>query len=134
MAFKPGHQLSKGRPAGSLNRRSIEFRAVLEAAGFCPATAMMDTYKTALTKFAEECAKEDNGRISPMESHAAKYLKIASDNAADLASYTYPKLKAIEQKKSDPLSDMTPEQKLEALKEAVKVLQAQVKANGSGAS
>lgn len=134
MPFKPGNKLAKGRPAGSLNKRTLEFRALLDSAGFCPATAMMDTYRTALARFTEEIAKEDSGRISPMESSAAKYLKIASDNAADLASYCYPKLKAIEQQKPDPLADMTPEQKLEAMKEAVKVLQAQVKASGPGVS
>lgn len=122
-----------GRPLGSRGRRTIEFLERLEAAGFCPATALMDIYKIAMEKFIVECEKEESGRISPMESNAAKYLKIAADNASDLASYAYPKQKAIEQKRISATDGMTPQEKLEAAKSIVCVLEQQVK-NGSGAT
>ena len=123
----------KGRPPGVRNKRTLEFAAVLEAAGFCPATALMDCYKTAMQKFIQECEKEDTGKTSPMESSAAKYLKIAADNASDLASYSYPKLKSLEVKKDNPTDGMSPEQKLEAARLMVQVLERQT-GNGPGTS
>jgi hypothetical protein len=126
--FQVGNKIAKGRPLGSVNKRSLEFRAVLETSGFCPVTALIDGHKTALARFAEEIAKEDSGRISPMESSAAKYLKLAIDCASDLASYSYPKLKAVEQTKNDPLSGMTTAEKLEAMRQGAKFLESQLKA------
>jgi hypothetical protein len=126
MVFQPGHKLSPGRALGSRNKRTVEFLEVLEASGFCPATALMDCYRVAMEKFTQEVAKEDSGRISPMESSAAKYLKIAADNAASLASYAYPRLKAIEQIKSNPTDGMTPEQKLKAAEMMVLILKKEV--------
>lgn len=127
MPFKEGHKLAKGRPKGAVNKRTAEFRAVLEANDFCPASALMDVYKTALTKFAEDLEQVESGRMSPMESKAANYLRIAADMAKDLASYTYPKLKAIEQTKHDPTKDMTPAERLAAMKQAVAYMETQVK-------
>jgi hypothetical protein len=117
---------SAGRPPGSRNRRTIEFLEILEARGFCPASALMDVYKIAMEKFISEVEKEDSGRISPMESNAAKYLKIAADNASDLATYAYPKLKAIEQKRVNETEGMTIEQKLEAARLMVQLLEREV--------
>jgi hypothetical protein len=124
MPFKVGNP---GKPKGTIHKRTLEFRAVLEAAGFCPATALLETYKIALAQFADDLEKLESGRISPMESSAAQYLKIACDVSKELASYSYPKLKAIEQQKPDPLIDMTPVQKLEAMRQAVKMLEAETK-------
>ncbi len=52
--------------------------------------------------------------------------------AKDIAGYVYPKLKSIEQSTNDPTKDMTPEQRLEAMKHAVAMLEMQVK-SGPGA-
>ena len=123
--FKPG---APGRPKGALNKRTREAQAILEDAGFCPITAMIDMYKTAIERFAEEIQKEDSGRGSGfIESDAPRYLKIASDAAKDLASYSYPKLKAIERISSNPLDGMSPEQRLEAMKQAVAFLESDIK-------
>jgi hypothetical protein len=113
----------RGRPLGSRNKRTVEFLELLEAKDFCPASALMDVYKIAMEKFISEVEKEDSGRISPMESNAAKYLKIAADNASDLATYAYPKLKSIEQKRVNATEGMTIEQKLEAARLMVQLLE-----------
>lgn len=76
-----------------------------------------------MEKFTQEVDKEDTGRISPMESNAAKYLKIAAENAAQLAGYAYPKLKAIEQIKANPTDGMSIVQKLQAAKMMVQILE-----------
>ncbi len=122
--FQPG---APGRPPGAINKRSKDFMAILEKNGFCPASAMMDIFKVSMQKFAEDLEKENDGRISPMESNAAKYLKIAADMTSDLATYAYPKLKAIEHAKLNVAENMSPEQRLEAMKHAVQMLELQVK-------
>lgn len=120
--------------------------AVLEAEDFDPAKALIECYREAKKTYdnygiiyeaiseARERQNDATGQFAaPTEDNAHKYLKIAADIAKDLASYAYPKLKQIEQKKADHLKDMTPEQKLEAMKHAVAALEAQVKKpDGSG--
>ena len=134
--FQPGHQLSKGRPPGSLNKRSQDVMAVLERNEFCPASKFIELYGIALAQFTEELEKESSGRISPMESSAAKYLKIACDQVSSLAGYAYPRLKTIEQVTAGPLDGMNVHEKLEALKQAVQMLEAQAKTvpDGPGVS
>jgi hypothetical protein len=140
MAFTPGHKLSKGRPKGTVNKRTMEFRSVLEANNFCPVTAMIECYQEAKRLFdnygtiyeaiceARLIENDKNGSYpTPLVDEGHKYLKIAGDMAKDIASYTYPKLKSIEQSKPDPLEGMTTQQRLEAMKQAVKLLEAQTK-------
>ena len=134
MTFAKGHTFSTGRPLGAKNRRTKQFLEVLEASGFCPATALMDIYKVAMEKFTQECAKEDSGRISPMESNAAKYLKIASEQASELASFAYTKLKAIEHQTVSLTDGMSTQEKLEASRMMVKLLEEEVKNHGSESS
>lgn len=64
---------------------------------------------------------------SPTEDNAHKYLKIAADIAKEIASYSFPKLKSIERPKNSPLDGMTPQEKLQAMKQAVLMLEMQVK-------
>lgn len=99
----------------------------LEAAGFNPAQALIDLHKIAMTRMTEEMEKEDAGTISPMESKVPQFMKIACDAAKELANYAYPKLKAIEQQRVNPTQDMTADQKLEAAKMMVHVLEQQAK-------
>ncbi len=127
--FEVGHKKLGGKKVGTLNSRSKEFMAVLEQRNFCPASAMMDIFKISMERFVQETQKEDSGQISPMESNAAKYLKIAAEEANNLASYAYPKMKAIERTPLSPLDGMTPEQKLEAAKTAVKMLELKIKSD-----
>lgn len=124
--FTPGHKLSKGRPKGVPNKRTQYAQEILEKAGFCPITAMMDTYHISMTIFKEELEKLSTGRTSPLECEAAKYLKTAADMASDLASYSYPRLKSVEQTRSSPFEGMSNQEKLEAMKQMVTLLEAQV--------
>lgn len=134
MPFQPGHKLSKGKPKGSVHKRTQSFLDVLERENFCAATALIETYREARKIYdnyaviydAIEELRADKG-LMPTEDKADKYLKIALDAAKDLAGYSFPKLKAIEQQKNNPLKDMSPEQKLEAMRHAVSVLELEVK-------
>jgi hypothetical protein len=121
--FQVGHKLSPGRAPGSLNKRTVEFIEVLAAKKFNVPTAMLEIYAIALQRFTEELEKQDSGAISPMESQAPKYLKMCADLLIAMSGYAYPKLKAIEQKKDNPLDGMSPQEKLEAMKHAVAMLE-----------
>lgn len=71
--------------------------------------------------------KTSAGLYSPMEDNAAKYLKIMADSTKDLAGYVYPKLKAIEQSKPDNFAGMSMQERLEAMKQAVRFLESSIK-------
>ena len=116
-----------GRPKGSRNKRTVEFLETLQAAGFDPAEALISTYKIAMEKFIEESEKVESGRLSPMESNALGYLKLAGDKAGELASYAYPKLKAIDKRITSFTEDMTSQEKLDAARLMVEVFQDEVK-------
>lgn len=137
MPFAPGNP---GRPSGAINKRSKEFLDILEKHDFCPASALIECYQDAKKTYNNygeiydaicdaKAEKEGSTRefSAPTEDHAHKYLKIASDIAKDLSSYAYPKLKAIEREVNNPTKGMTPEQRLEAMKHAVAMLELQVK-------
>lgn len=141
MALPPN--AGKGRPLGSRNKRTLEFMATLERENFNPALALIECYREAKKTYdnygtiydaicdARTARNDATGQCAaPTEDNAHKYLKIAADVAKDLAGYAFPKLKSIEQRKSDPLANMTAEQKLEAMKAAVTALELQVRQDG----
>lgn len=142
MTFLPGNP---GKPKGAIGKRSKEFLAVLEKHNFCPATALIECYTEAKKTYDnygviydaicdanEERARDHGFQNVPPEDNAHRYLKIAADIAKDLSGYAYPKLKAIEQTKNDPTQGMTAEQKLEAMKRAVEMLELQIKTKEPG--
>ena len=88
-----------GRPKGAKNKRTAEFKEALERRNFSPADALMDCYKKAMDDYEYYAELLRANRISPMEDNSYKNLKIAADLAEKIASYTYPKLKSIEQVK-----------------------------------
>jgi hypothetical protein len=122
------------RTKGSLGKKTEKVLELAKKLKTEPLKQIETVGGIALKRFAELVEKEDAGVISMMESKADVYLKIAANCAAELASYTYPKLKAIERITSNPLEGMTHEQKLEAMRQAVKALEAQSNGNGSGAN
>lgn len=133
----------KGRPKGSLNKRTLDFLETLEEENFDPARAIIECYREAWTiykGYAEiyqaiwDKRLAQNEKSPPPEDKADKYLKIALDSATDLAGYAYPKMKSVEHQKPDQLEGMTPVQKLEALKELVKALEHQVKSESENES
>lgn len=138
-----------GRPKGSQNKRTVAFLEVLERNDFCPAEALIECYleakKTydnyavihaAITQARENQNQVDGSCASPTEDKAHIYLKIAMEAAKDLATYAFPKLKAVEQHKVKATDAMTAEQQLEAAKMIVRVLEQEVKSGtpGSGSS
>lgn len=135
--FEPGNP---GKPKGAIHKRSKHFLEVLEKHNFCAATALIECYIEAKKTYdnygtiydaisdARTDKNHESGQFAaPTEDNGHKYLKIAADIAKDLASYSYPKLKAMEQNKKSPLDDMTPEQQLEAMKHMVAMLEHKVK-------
>lgn len=135
MPFEPGHKLAKGRPAGSLNARSTAFYEAVRQEQFDAAREMIEACLTAKDVYknyariyeALEDARKEKGEISfPTEDRCHEYLKIALTAAKDIATFCYPKPKFPDQGPQQYLEDMTPEQKIEALKNAVSLLEAQV--------
>lgn len=138
MAFQPGNKLAKGRPKGSRSKRTLAFIEVLEDHGFCPVTAMIECYREAKKTYdnygtiydaisrARSINNSNTGDYSaPLTDEAHKYLKIAGDMAKDIASYTYPKLKSIEQSKPSPLEGLTQTDQIKFLKQALNLLEQQ---------
>lgn len=124
MGFEKGHLKLGGRKPGAKNKRNKEFLAVLETKKFCPASALIQCYEDARHQF--ETAIQ-SGFISDDNT---RYLKIAADTAKELASYAYPKLKSIEQQRVNPLEGMSLQQKLEAMKNAVALLEMEIQNGG----
>lgn len=105
-----------GRPAGSINKRNAEFKNTLEKHNFNPAEALLELYQNARQGW-----EYGNREEKPI------YLKIAADLARDMCTYTYPKLKSMEVKKENALENMSAQERLEAMKQAVAMLEAQMK-------
>lgn len=120
MKFEPGHKLSKGRPLGSLNKRTSELISLLEESGFDPASELIECYAEA----------RQTWKKMPYDAGLG-YLKIASEIARELASYCYPKIKSVEQIKGNILDGMSAQEKLEAMKQAVALMEAQVNGDKS---
>lgn len=103
-----------GRPKGAKNKRTQEFKEALEKRHFCPANALIDCYEKAMADYEYYSELLRSNRISPMEDNSHKNLQIAASLAEKIASYTFPKLKSIEQIKDvnqdRPLKDLSDEE------------------------
>jgi hypothetical protein len=100
-----GRAPGAGRRKGTPNRATLEFKEVLAKHNFCPASAMIEIYTEAKkiydsysTIYAAivEAKSNEQGYPAVVDDKADKYLKIAGDMAREMASYMYPKRKAIE--------------------------------------
>lgn len=116
MADEPKIPWHPGRRKGAINRKTKSFRETLEAHGYDVAEALLSIYKHGLDVF-------HNGHPDDK----VQGLKIAGDMAKEIAGYVMPKLKAIEHTTSNPLSGMSPKERLEAMKQAVLMLEKEVK-------
>jgi hypothetical protein len=125
-----GSPKTGGRQKGTPNKRTREFEEILEESGFCPARALIRTYRKAWKHFEKADivfdaileAAGDGSPITPAQVNALArqdilgYLKTAQAAAAELMAYRYPKRKAIELSGKDggPLDlylRMTPEER-----------------------
>lgn len=102
MAYKKGQG---GRPKGARNKRTVEFEDALKQKDFSPALALIQCYNRAISDYKYYRKRVRQGFLSPMEDNSHKNLKIAADLAKELASYSYPKLKSVEQVKVPTESD-----------------------------
>lgn len=119
---------------GIPNKSTMRVAYQCEVAGYDSIEAMIKASEHAITKFLEHAEKESSGQWSPMESQAATYLGHYVKIAATIANFIHPKRKAIEHITLDPTADMNPQQKLEAMKQAVQMLELQIKQNESGST
>jgi hypothetical protein len=131
MPFQIGNKLGPGRAKGAVNKRTVEFQAVLEKNNFNVAESLLWCFNEAKKQYIDYRDRFQDGRISPMEDNAPKYLKIASDMAKDLASYTFPKLKSVEHMKDNPWVNFTDDQKIEMAKKYIENMELK-KQNGNG--
>ena len=99
MTFAVGNS---GRPKGSVNKVSTKFADTMNKHGVDIAQEMLEAWNEARTDGNQELA-----------------FKILSE----MAQYVYPKLKTTEHIKASALDDMTPQQKIDALKQAVALLE-----------
>ncbi len=115
MAWPQGKSKPKtgGRRKGIPNKRTKEFLEVLAEQNFCPARALVRTYRKAMKQYmvfdqvvdrmTEALEGEDPVEITrtiraaqTLGYSAPTYLSIAENAAKELMNYTYPKRKAIE--------------------------------------
>lgn len=111
--FLPGNKLGQGRPKGSMNKRTLEFVNTLEANNYDPALTLLELQREAMNNY--QLGGED----------AQSYFRDASNLAMEIASYVFAKPKSIEIQTNNPLDGMTAAEKLEAMRQAVRLLEAE---------
>lgn len=125
--FQKGHKHATGRPPGAPNRRGMMLEETAQRIGCDPFEVLLlfskgdwkalgyDSEKLVTMgkdgEFSEEYVIKPGERIQ-----AAK----------EAAQYLYSKKKSIEHITQNTLEGMTPEQKLEAMKQAVRMLEGQI--------
>lgn len=129
MSFLPGNL---GKPKGAISQRARDFRTVLERNDFIPAEALLEiyhdarfTYKSYVTIFEAivRAAENKQGFSAPTADNTPVYMRMALDAAIQMCKFSYPSLKAIELTDTNSLDGLTNEQKIEALKGALKFLE-----------
>lgn len=98
-----------GRKKGTLNKRTQDLEALLEEMKFCPARALVRSYRLAMKQFkaydqvAEKILDSDADvevkdlrRLLSSSDAAPTYLRIAETAAKELMQYRFPKRKAVE--------------------------------------
>lgn len=115
------------RKKGIPNRSTMRAELTCQVRGFSSIDAMIDAAEIALAKFVEHSTKEQDGTISLMESQAHEYLNTYVKIASTIAKFLHPTRKAIDVTALDPLKDMNTVQRLEAMKQAVLMLEHEVK-------
>jgi hypothetical protein len=103
---------NSGRQVGTPNKRTVAFYERIKDLGFDAAEEMVKIHSEAIRSL-DFCNREER----------LMYLGIALKAAAEIAQYCYPKQKAVEVKRENHLEGMSPQEKLEAMKAAVKLLE-----------
>ena len=121
---EPVKQNKGGRPVGSKSSDSIEYQAFL-------IKNQVIIPEIELWALQEAKANYENAKDNLKMKEAAFFLKLSHDIICEMATRVYPKLKSIELHQVGVIDKMTPQQKLEALKQAVAKQELEIK-NGSG--
>jgi hypothetical protein len=103
MGFEVGNS---GRPKGVPNKISTKFAETMRKHGFNVAEELLDRYND---------ARQNQDHL------------LATRILIEMAQYVYPKLKSIDMQTNPALEGMTTQQKLEAFREAVKMLEIEAK-------
>lgn len=134
MTFTPGNKIATGRPKGSTNKRLKAIEEMAHELNCNPVEILLRFakgdwaglgYSKGTKSVYTEAGIIEEDLISPGERIQA---------AKDVAGYLYAKKKSIEYVKPNMLDDMTPEQKLDAMKQAVQLLEREVNGDILGQS
>ncbi len=115
--FQPGHNLATGRPKDSLSKRSLRFADKIMESGVDLVAELLGALENA--KHMYETATQESTKISAN----AQIITTAEK----MLPYMYPKLSSIEVKQENQIANMSPQQRLEAMKQAVQLLEREVK-------
>lgn len=96
-AISVGHKKTGGRVAGTPNKLTVDLAIRLDELGFDPLARLVQCHEEALKAYLEN--RDGDVRMTG----APQYLKIATDAAADMMQYRYPKRKAIEVEAGDKI-------------------------------
>lgn len=120
-----------GRPKGSKSIDSLEYAAFLVKKKFCCPAEELEILKECDEQYQFYKGKVHEGRFSPMEDQASRYLKIKQDLLREMAGRLYPKLKSIEHIKTNPLEGKSPEEQLAVLDHLRVILLEEIKSGSS---
>lgn len=129
--FKPGQSGNPaGKPKGAISKRKRSVLDTVERLGIDPFEVLLLFAKGDWRALGYESEKF----IVSQNDHGV-YEKFTIDPsvrakcAAEAIQYIVPKLKSVEHTRPNALEGMTPEQRLEAMKQAVAMLEGQIKKN-----
>lgn len=117
---------NKGKPVGAISKRTREVAELAESLDCNPIEILLRFakgdweglgYSKGTKSIYTEAGIIEEDLISPGERIQA---------AKEVAQYIYSKKKSIEHVQHNPLEGMTPEQKLEAMKQAVKMMEGEI--------
>lgn len=135
MAFEKGNKLSvgRGRPQGAVSHRKRELDSICEKHNCDPFEVLIMFAKgdwKGLGYDNEVYHKEGAAGETSLGYVISPELR--AQCAKEACQYIQPKLKSVEHHKPpSPLDGMSPEQKLEAMKQAVKMLEGEMDSNDS---
>lgn len=126
--FKPGNKLSIGRPKGSVNRRTLEAIETAERLECDPFEVLLLFAKGdwKALGYDNECYFSENAEGATKLGYTIP-PELRARCAEKAVEYLLPKRKSVEHVKENMLDGMSPEQKLEAMKQAVLMLEGQLK-------
>lgn len=130
MGFQKGNP---GRPKGSKNKRTRQAEEIMSCFRLDPLEMLMMVVNYDWKGLGYECETRTAFTAAGIEfEEPVISLSDRVSAAKEAVKYRYSALKSIEYTAADPLENLTPEEKLKALKMAAKLLEESIK-NGTGA-